>query len=164
MPQELNISTQILEFKEAVRHAWNSYFIRIPQEVQVESFIYYEELEMSLFWALVVSPLKLNIDVNNFRQGPFDKIEVVVKEVHQEFSLKARTEDENGTVGWSDVHNLPSSKNQVFKFIDFFDWYPYGFIDLPYIRCLIERLPQQQNLEGNFALIATEYVDFIYKN
>ena len=41
----------------------------------------------------------------------------------------------------------------AFKFYEYFDWSPYGDIDLPYVRAHVAALPSQPSLQGAMVLI-----------
>lgn len=162
--QHLNISAEMLEFKEAVRNSWNSYFAKYREDRSLDAFMFFSDLEISLFWAIVVNPLNLDIDPRSFRKKPFDKILLVTKDICSEFPISYGKVQDNGNVVWTLPSVIRSHKDQLFKFYDFFDWSEFGYIDYAYIRCLVENSPQDEHFTGAYGLLETRYIDFIYSD
>jgi hypothetical protein len=67
----------------------------------------------------------------------------------------------NGNVMWDEETTIKVDEDTQFHFFDFFDWYQYGQVDLPFVRARM--LPQSEdNLgEGQRALIEQRHCKFI---
>ena len=158
----INITSEILQFKEAVRNIWNSYFLNQSESNYVASFDNFKKIEASLFWAIVVSPLKLDLEASNFREKPFDKIQVIIKNNYPEFTTRFGKLDLNNNIVWSVSNLIKSNENMILRFCDFFDWSPYDFVDYSHIRCFIENFPESNENNNQYCLIETRYVEFVY--
>lgn len=158
---EKNISYVVLEFKEAARHIWNLYF---SANASSESLINFEKIEIELFREIVALQLDVKINVDDFRKHPIRGMLVSVKNCHSEFPISVGSRQSNGNIVWSIAETFHIHTDQSFLFFDFFDWNHYGFVDYPFVRCYIERLPQKPEFEGKFGLIEHRYVDFFSRN
>lgn len=156
------ISAEMLDFKESIRHIWNMHFSVLQGQNPVNLFDQYADIERSLFWAIVLAPLGIDMSPEEYRVKPLDSIELEVKPFFNEIPIKIGTKESNGNVTWSESILFSSNEAQSFKFFDFFDWQPYGFVDYPYLRFCLHSFPQNRALEGKWGLIETQYVDFIY--
>lgn len=156
-----NASSEIFEFKEAVRHVWNLYF---SDGASSESLINFEKIEIALFRELVVRRLGLKIDAEDFRRRPLSELSVSVKDFYKDFPISVGSQQSNGNMVWSSAEIIQVHSDQCLFFVEFFEWNHYGFVDYPFVRCYVEKLPQMPEHEGKFGLIEHRFVDFFIQN
>lgn len=157
------ITVEMLLFKEATRHIWNAHYSKLDDQILLsDGFIGYEKIEKSLFWAIVVAPSDILINVDEYRKHPLKCIELRIKDIYRECPIKIGRQAKNGNVIWSDTALISPTCSYKFLFFDFFDWNPYGFVDQIYIRFWIESLSNNDSSYGQWGLVETGYVDFYF--
>lgn len=118
------------------------------------------EIDQGLMRGIVLAPLGMANRSNEYRRGPLSWLVVQPSEHLQEWSVQYGEVDAAGNTRWSMPLVLPTTGQIVFEFFDFFDWRPYGVIDLPYVRVRIRDLPSRPDLQGLMALVPQRYCRF----
>ena len=131
-----DITTQMFLFKEAVRHSWNTHFAGNNAPESTEAQDDFSKIEQSLFRTLVLVPCGLKGKTEEYRAAPIPWLIVRPRPGLSEWPVQFGVR-ENGNMIWRARENLPSLKNVVAEFYDFFDWAPYGYIDLAYVRARV---------------------------
>jgi hypothetical protein len=157
-----DITASMLEFKEALRHTWNSYFSKSANSMAEDLQDAFEAIEQGLFSAIVLSPLGMADRAVEYREHPLSFITVKPVEHLRELPLQICRREANGNT----IVELPISvqidEQTAFDFFDFFDWYPYGFIDLPYVRARVRDLSGKPSAKSSIVLIEQRYCRHLF--
>jgi hypothetical protein len=159
-----DITNSMLEFKEAIRHAWNTYFALLcesPMSPDIQ--MAFSQIERGLFSAIVLNPLGMTERVVEYRKKSLSWILVTPFDYLDTYPVQFGTRDSSGNIIWSLPTSIAVDDNRTFEFFDFFDWYPYGFIDLSYIRAQVNPSTDQSNTQGSLVLIKQQYCHFLFK-
>lgn len=159
-----DISNNMLEFKDAIRHVWNAYFAKSDSPMSPETQNAFESIELGLFQTLVLTPLDMFDRSDQYRQQPLSFIHVQPARGGNEMPLQIGKRDANGNMVWEMPISVLVDDQSIFEFFDFFDWYPYGYIDLPYVRARVASLPSQPSLQGAMVLIEQIHCRFSAKS
>jgi hypothetical protein len=143
-----DVSSEVLRFREAGRHLWNCFLM--PGENVVDSNIEesFESIERELLRCLVFS--KSPEDADCYRQGAIDRLIIKQRNPGADVQIQYGEKDSNGNVRW-EKGRIYTSNDEFpdLRFIDFFDWTHFGFIDYGFVRALeikgrrLALLPQQ---------------------
>lgn len=155
----VEISTQMLGFKEAVRHTWNSYFAGSDEPMSAETQEAFSDIERSLLRVLVLGPHGMGDAADEYRVRVLH--EILVQPIYEpgEMPIRFGTRESNGTLAWDEETIVKVDAGTQFHFYDFFDWYPYGHVDLPFVRV---RTPASSDGSiGRIALIEQRHCKFI---
>lgn len=155
-----DISASMLEFKDAIRHVWNTYFVKSDSPMSPEVQRAFESVEIGLFQVLVLTPLDMFDRYDQYRQQPLSFIQVQPTRTINELPLQVGKRDVNGNTVWEMPISVSVDDQSTFEFFDYFDWNPYGYIDLPYVRARVASLPSQPSLQGSMVLIEQTYCRF----
>ncbi len=155
-----NISPEMLTFKDVTRSIWNQHFSKIGLSNQ-ETFDKFDVLERSLFWSIVIVPLSLDIDLNNYRRAPLKNLFISIKGSVKECPILLGYEKSDNRVVWQESVCTNTKDFERWIFFDFFDWDSYHQIDQPYIRFHI--VGSHNDDEPTWGLLETRYVEFLYK-
>jgi len=156
------ITDQMLEFKEAIRHTWNSYFAKGDSSMSPEIQEAFRSVEEGLFGAIVLAPLGMAERANEYRKSPLSFILVRPAEFLQELPLQVFEQEENGNSKVSMPISVAVDDLSAFEFFDYFDWYSYGHVDLPYVRARVASLQSQPKLQGALVLIEQTHCRFSF--
>jgi len=157
-----DITNLMLEFKEAVRHSWNMYFAKSDSPMSPEIQNAFEHVELGLFQAIVLTPMGALDRTDLYRKQPLPFILAKPHKVHRELPLQVGMRDENGNTSWATSITVSVDSQSSFEFFEFFDWYPYGYIDLPYVKARVASLESKPSLEGSMVLIEQVYCCFSF--
>lgn len=128
------ITKEMLLFKESVRHSWNTYFAEGASPASAAVQDAFAQVERSLFVALVLIPCNLQDRIDEYRKSPLSWLVVRPRPGLSEWPVQFGARDEGGNIKWRLRENLIVGEGSAAEFYDFFDWYPYGFLDLAYVR------------------------------
>jgi hypothetical protein len=159
----LDVTDEMLLFKEAVRHSWNLYFMQCDSPMSLEIQEAFEEVERGLLRGIVLASAGLTERAGEYRQKPLSWLMVELADGVQELPLQFGEVDEIGNTRWKIPVVLPMGGRARFEFFDFFDWNPYGMIDLPYVRARVVDLPGKPDAQGSMALIEQRYCRFLIR-
>lgn len=152
-----NIQAEILSYREAVRHLWNSSFSALNESLRFgTSLELFEQIDGLIFDALVCEPIGLEVKprrsfdpILNLKVVPISSTDVPI--------LINRATPATGY--WDDPLKLIAASEIDMTLINFFDWDPYRQKDLRYYRVRINDCNSQPNLIGRDALLETFYAD-----
>lgn len=154
------IENEIAIYREAVRHLWNTAFLKLEETLRFGICAeWFEEIERLLFLSIVCEPL--NIDFDGKFGNPIAQLtvtSVVPKDIPV---LVNRSTPSTGY--WDAPVKSILSTDVTFVFICFFDWDDYSQRDLRYYRARITKCDSFPDLVGRDALIETCYAD-VYLN
>lgn len=155
-----NVTQEMLIFKEAIRHCWNAYFSRCAAPMSPEVQESFEEVERGLFGGIVLAPLGLSSRASEYRKTPLSWLIISPSAEAQEIPMQFGEVDSLGNTSWRMPTVQPVDASTSFEFFDFFDWYPYGVVDLPYVRARVADLPSAPDTRGKMALIEQRFCQF----
>jgi hypothetical protein len=158
-----DVTDEMLLFKEAVRHSWNAYFVQCDSPMSPEVQEAFEEVERGLLRGIVLAPVGLSERAGEYRKKPLSWLVVELADGVQELPLQLGEVDGVGNTRWNMPVVLPMEGRASFEFFDFFDWHPYGVVDLPYVRARVVDLPGKPDSRGSMALIEQRYCRFLIK-
>jgi hypothetical protein len=130
----INITGQMLEFKEAVRHTWNSYFASSDDPMSPETQEAFSSIERALLRVLVLAPHGVGDLADTYRLRVLSSVLVKPAYIPGEMPIRFGLRDPNRNVIWNEEITIKVDEGTQFHFFDFFDWYPYGYVDLPFVR------------------------------
>jgi len=146
-----NITNYMLRFKEAVRHVWNAYLVESYSPMSPKLQESFEKIERELFRALVLLPWGIPDVADIYRRVPMP-IMLQAKTGLTEIPVQFGSLDVNRNIKWGLPCTVLVDDLQLYQFIEFFDWNPYGCIDLNYVKVM--------SGDGRFALVEQLYCDF----
>ena len=149
----IDITEQMLEFKEAVRHTWNSCFANSSAPMSSETQEAFSSIERALLRVLVLAPHGIGDLADSYRLRVLSNILIKPARSLVEIPIRFGHKEPNQNIVWDVETMLKVDENTQFGFFDFFDWYPYGHVDLPFVR--VRELPHtdDKSLGGRIALI-----------
>lgn len=157
-----DISDLMFKFKDAVRHSWNTYFANSDASMSSEMQEAFNSVEIGLFQAIVLAPLGIFDKAKEYRKHPLPFIIVKPTEELLEMPLQFGEVDVSGNTVWAMPTSVKVQPDMAFEFYDFFDWRPYGYIDLPYTRARLRVLPGQEDPQGKVVLIEQHVCRFLF--
>ncbi len=157
----IDVTEQMLEFKEAVRHTWNSYFANSNEPMSSEIQEAFSGIERALLRVLVLAPQGMGDLADSYRLRVLSNILIKPAPLLVEMPIRFGHREPNGNIVWDAETALKVDEDTQFGFFDFFDWYPYGHVDLPFVR--VRELPHtdDKSLEGKIALIEQIHCKFM---
>jgi hypothetical protein len=121
----------------------------------------FEEVERGLLRAIVLAGDDLLFErADDYRCQSLSWLIVKPIDGLPEVPLQIGEIDGAGNTRWSLPTAFPSTSDMEFEFFDFFDWYPYGIVDFPYVRVRVVNFPQRNNVLSFMALIEPRYCRF----
>ena len=130
----IDITEQMLDFKEAIRHIWNTYFVASANPMSPETQEAFSRTERALLRVIVLAPHGLGDLAESYRLRVFANILIKPARSLPELPIQFGNKESNGGMIWDLETMLKTDKNTQFGFFDFFDWNPYGHVDLPFVR------------------------------
>lgn len=157
----VDITGKMLKFKESIRHIWNSCFLEGNDPASSEMQNAFSDIEHALLRALVLAPYGMGNLAESYRLQVLSNILVQPLYFSEEIPIRFGNIEQNGNVVWDVEAMLKVEKNTQFHFFDFFDWYPYGYVDLPFVR--VRTVPDAGDPAGGgkIALIEQRYCKFM---
>jgi len=155
-----DITKQMLEFKEAVRHTWNSYFAKGDSSMSPDIQDAFRSVEKGMFGAIVLAPFGMIQHACEYRAGALPFILVKPAEYLRELPLQVFEQQANGNSVLGAPISVSIDDLTAFEFFDYFDWYSYGHVDLPYIRARVASLQSRPSLQGMLVLIEQVHCRF----
>lgn len=155
-----NVTFEVHKFKEASRHVWNAYFACISKDHASDVYSHFDRVENGLLWAIIGAPVGAAGIEEEYRTGPIKRLLVKIKDIYRKAPIRVGRLDSSKNIIWGNEQIISRIDDDVFWFIEFFDWDRYGFSDQPYVRVFIKTCNQDAALEGFSAIIEMRYVEF----
>lgn len=149
----IDITEQMLQFKEAIRHIWNTYFLDSDDPMSPETQEAFSLIERALLRVIVLAPHGVGDLADSYRLRVLANILVKPARALPELPIQFGTKEPNGKIVWNLETMLLTDETTQFGFFDFFDWNPYGHVDLPYVRGRELPRAEDQLLGGRIVLI-----------
>jgi hypothetical protein len=153
-----NITSDMLRFKEAIRHVWNTYLVNIETPIPIEVWDSYDRIELELFRSIILISRDAPTVADSYRKKPIPQIIVRPRlnsvEIPVQFGIR---NSENRNIAWELSANILATNFPTFYFLRFFDWNHYGPIDLPYVQVVDAK-------DGRIAMIEQQYCEFEFDN
>lgn len=86
----------MLEFKDAIRHAWNAYFAKSVSPMSPEIQSAFESVELGLFQVLVLTPLGAFDRADQYRRQPLPFILVKPAQGLRDLPIQVGERDDRG--------------------------------------------------------------------
>jgi len=157
----IDITEQMLEFKEAVRHTWNSYFANSNEPMSSETQEAFSDIERALLRVLVLAPHGMGDLADSYRLRVLSNVLIQPVYAPGEMPIQFGHKEPNGNFVWDIETTLKVDEDTQFHFFDFFDWYPYGHVDLPFVRVRTPPQVDDQARGGRIALIEQRHCKFM---
>jgi len=152
-----DVTIELLSFKEAIRHVWNSAFLANIRDPSLDDVADFQDLAKRLFAALVIRKLGLQLTRNDYGEGLcFDIVVLHATGLTEIPVLRNKASERRGS--WQHV-KTPLQEFGTPNFIEFFNWGDFGFVDFPYVRCSSEANKCQYLVEQHncrFAILDDE--------
>lgn len=157
----IDITHSMLEFKETVRHIWNSHFVSSDDPMSPETQEAFSSIERALLRVLVLAPHGVGDLADSYRLRVLPSILVKPAYIPSEMPIRFGLRDANRNVVWDEETLIKVDDSTQFHFFDFFDWYPYGHVDLPFVRAQYTPQTGDESNESKPALIEQRYCQFM---
>jgi hypothetical protein len=149
-----DVTDLLMTYREAMRHLWNTYFVReMSSLLECGALDKFEEIDRLLFSALVLDQLAPLHPAVNFRSEVWPFLRVVAQEDSDSLAMMLSDLITGPNRSWSDRTFIKLNPDTELAFIEFFDWDQYGFVSFPYIRLKILKFPSRPDLVGREALV-----------
>ena len=155
---ERQVVTKLVNnYRECVRSIWNSYFLQPFSYTQdfelVDSF---KRVREELFRSIVLCPVVEDIPDDFLLGLPSPLVKIVPTSVSGDMPVMInRTRGE--THGYWD-HPISTLKAGAdLLFVDFFDWNPYGFLDMSLVIAEISDCPEHPDIVGHRLIADLRY-------
>lgn len=146
-----DVTQEMLRFKEAARHVWNTYLLESSSLMSIEIQDSFEKIERELLRALVLLPVGRPDAADDYRRAPLP-IALRAKSGLTDVPVQFGSVDQNRNIQWGLPSSIPGADISQYCYIEFFDWNPYGHIDRGYVKA--------RTSDGRLALIEQTYCDF----
>ena len=158
-----DITDILLEYREAKRHLWNTYFLgRVHSLRDCGALDHYEQIDRHLFYALVLEELNMGShEIKVFREEPLTFLKIVPRDGQGDVPLIVGETGEGRNRVWNDQTPLLASGFEL-EFIEFFEWDRYGDVSFPYLRGRIVALPKHTDLIGRECLVETHRANVMF--
>lgn len=157
----IDITEEMLEFKEAIRHTWNSCFAKSNEPMSSETQEAFSNIERALLRVLVLAPHGMGDLADSYHLRVLSNVLIKPVYVPGELPIRLGHKEPNGNVIWDEETTIEVDEDTQFHFFDFFDWYPYGQVDLPFVRARMLPQTDDKSGEGQRVLIEQRHCKFI---
>jgi hypothetical protein len=155
-----DITDSMLVFKDAVRHIWNTYFVKGDSAMSPRIQEDFSKIEQALFCSIVLFPLGILEKNIIYRSRPLPCIKVKPIGMLNEYPIQYGNKDKNGNTIWEPIIYYKNNNEFYFEFFDFFDWNSYGHIDLHFVR---GRMPKNDISKiPQLILMEQTYCEFLF--
>lgn len=158
----IEIAAQMLGFKEAIRHNWNTYFAPGHQSMLAAKQDAFASIERALLRVLVLESHGMGAIAEEYRTRVLHEILVRPAHCSGRIPIRYGRGEADGNFTWDQEVLVPVDSTTDFHFYDFFDWYPYGYVDLPLVRVRTTNL--QGAGDAKMALLEQHHCRFILNN
>lgn len=146
-----NITDSVLEYREATRHLWNTYFRgKIDDLTSCSVLDEYEIIDELLFDTLVVKLNRLSTLGKNtiFRIDPIESITIVPKWSNIELICKNILQSDGSyQFNFPEIVDTKTDKLDM-RFIELFDWERYSYVS--YQKLLVRIMPDSSKRYADF--------------
>lgn len=148
------------EYRDCSRSLWNRFFMERFISSQDWSLVdSFKVIKNELFKSIVLGSELENDNSSFFLGKPSRLIKVKLADNYTTRVRINRTKNESA--GYWD-HPLTELDSKVtLLFVDFFDWNPYGFLDMTLIMAEVVSSPDRPEVEGHRLLVESSYVDIL---
>jgi len=157
----IDITDSMLKFKEAARHTWNAFFVDCENPMSPETQEAFLAIERALLRIMVFSPHGVGGLADSYRSSVLPRVLVKPIYAQGEMPIRFGQKDANMNVAWDVETTIAVDEVTQFKFFDYFDWYPYGQIDLAYIRGREFSRDGESANQRRLVLIEQRYCKFV---
>jgi hypothetical protein len=157
----IDVTVQMLEFKEAVRHTWNSYFLKTTNPMSSEIQEAFSNIERSLLRVIVLAQHGMGNLADSYRTRPLQNIVVKPARIPGEIPIQFGKKNQNGNILWDVESMIKVNEQTYFEFFDFFDWDPYGHVDMSFVRARMPLLGVGAAHSGSVLLVEQMYCKFM---
>jgi hypothetical protein len=130
-----------------------------PSRTQVDDAIRFDTIKELLFYELVLNKIG-KIDSRKTSNDPW--LFIKIEPTSSSCPMLIGRSDKKGCKNW-DNSSVELNDNVDMRFIDYFDWDEFGFIDFQYIRVRILSSEKHSHLIGKEALIETRYARVFFE-
>jgi len=162
--RKILITDLLNRYRECVRSIWNTYFFEQYNGTEnsdlIESF---SKIKQEIFDSIVLVSVLADCEAFDYVLGfPCSRIKIVPRHMNS-WDIPVEINRNKGEISGYWDHPISRINSQAdLVFIDFFDWNPYGFIDMSRIVAEISDYPKNPNLIGHRFIVESIYVDFVF--
>jgi len=156
-----NIKRELFRYADLICHLWNAYFSELFTGLdECEPLDTYDEIESKLFVALVCKPLGIQL-VDDYFWGQRKAVkEIVVVPISDgEISIRFRGPNTGLSQNWN-KSEIIAAGGMSCSFMQFFQWDRFGYLNMPFVRCIVVDWPNHPEFVAREVLLNTEDVDF----
>ncbi len=155
-----DISLLVNKYRETVRHLWNTSFFVGDElsDYSQDTLDYFQRIDQLLFSSLVLEKIGLQAFEKEYDREilskPLEFIHVVPS-AEDGVQILINRSGPPATGYWDDPINRVKPLEVDLRFLGYFDWNPYGHLNLQYYRVRIMACLPHPHLVGRDALLET---------
>lgn len=154
-----DITSVMLQFRESVRHNWNTYFQDADEPMGPEIQEAFTLVEQGLFQGIVLCKCAYVLPCR-YREAPLSFIQVVPRPEMPDLEFQIGLLGSSYKV-WDSPVRFKVEGSTKLEFVQFFDWNPYDQINMSLVQVYIARMDARPDLVGAHALIAEHEIRFL---
>jgi len=155
-----DVTPSFHEYRECIRFLWNNFLrVRVKSDTDFDALDRFSCLSATLFEELVLRPLGRSGFRRQRDEDPY--LCFVLASTIDDFPVMvARGGAARGY--WDDPITRLNSNGTIMKFIGFFDWDRFHYIDLQYYRARIVKCDEHGELVGRDALVEVQHAGVLF--
>lgn len=152
----MDVTSRILTYREAARGLWNTYLRKeLQRAVDFEALARFRAICDALFEELVLGPLGV-AEFERPREGePYSFLKVHPKA--PDVPIRIRRPSADGNRYWDDPVTRLRAKGLLLRFVEFYDFDDFGFIDLQFFLVRVDECEEHPHLIGREALVEVRH-------
>lgn len=157
----IDITEEMLVFKEAIRHIWNTYFAKNNESMSPEVQEAFSNIERALLRVIVLAPHGKGDLADSYRLQVLSNILIKPLSEESELPIRFGHKEQNGNILWDEETTIKLDEVAQLYFFDFFDWNSYGQIDLVFLRARLHLQAVEILGDGQRVLVEQRHCKFM---
>jgi hypothetical protein len=152
----MDVTERMLSYREAARGLWNNFLRQqLRRAVDFEALGRFHGICDAIFEELVLGPLDV-AEMERPKKGePYTFLTVQPKA--PDVPIRVRRPSADGNRYWDDPVTRLRAKGLVLRFVDFYDFDEFGFIDLQFLLVRVAACEEHPHLVGRDALVEVRH-------
>ena len=161
--KNIPITDLVNEYRDCCCAIWNNHFMKRFNDCQEWGVVdCFNVIKEELFRGVVLVS-ELGNEVSNFSLGFPSKLITVMllnrTPVQINRNKNAVNNADYSSAGYWDYPLTELDSRATLLFVDFFDWNPYGLLNMKLVMCEILENPDRPDVEGHRLLVDLDYVE-----
>ncbi len=146
----IEVSNEMVLFRDAIQHAWNKYFAGSDFSRFLELQEAFGKVEEGLFQAIVLWPHGVCDRSGQYRMGALNWLEIAFVEGISSGHAHFGTIKGDGNTYWEAEVEVKANEMPTCHFMEFFDWNPVGEVDYRMVRADVFKKNIQDSRDQRF--------------